>query len=439
MLSSNSRSPARWLTRLGLGLLLAAAATGVWLALPAAPVPVVSLAPPAGTDPATVERGRYLATLGNCQGCHTVAGQAAYSGGTAIPTPFGAVYGPNLTPSAAGLGGWSADDFWRALHWGQRPDGQWLSPAFPYTNTTHIHRADSDALFAYLQSLPPEDTPNRPSELRWPYNTQAALKAWRALYFRPGNATPATTTTDTTPLERGRYLVQGLGHCSACHAPRSHWGGAADALALSGGLLPNGWYAPSLLDPAEAGVQGWALEDAVRLLRDGRHGVHGVQGPMAEVVAGSLHHWRTDDTQAMALYLQSLPTTLATHNAGRADPSASIHSAAGARLYETHCASCHGAQGQGHTLNDGQIAYPPLAGHRAVLMASPANLLQVVLEGGFGLATATHPRPFGMPPFQLQLSDTDLAHLLTHIRTAWGNTGSAVSELDVHRLRQGAP
>ncbi|MEN9887899.1 MAG: hypothetical protein RL758_2477 [Pseudomonadota bacterium] len=431
------RSPARWLTRLGLAVLMGTLATGVWLAMPSAPVPVAAPATPMGSSAATIERGRYLATLGNCQGCHTAAGQAAYSGGTAIHTPFGTVYGPNLTPSTAGLGGWSADDFWRALHWGQRPDGQWLSPAFPYTNTTHINRADSDALFAYLQSLPPDDTPNRASELRWPYNTQAALKAWRALYFRP-SAAPASTATDTTPLERGRYLVQGLGHCSACHAPRSRWGGAPDALALSGGLLPNGWYAPSLLDPAEAGMQGWALEDAVRLLSEGRHGVHSVQGPMAEVVSDSLRHWTPDDTVAMARYLQSLPTTAAVHNTHRTDAATSVNSAAGVRLYEAHCASCHGAQGQGLTLNNGQMAYPPLAGHRAVQMESAANLLQVVLEGGFGLATPAHPRPFGMPPFQLQLSDSDLAHLLTHIRTAWGNRGSAVSELDVHRMRQSA-
>jgi mono/diheme cytochrome c family protein len=386
----------------------------------------------APADAALIERGRYLAALGNCQGCHSLPGQPPYTGGTPVPTPFGTVYGPNLTPSAQGLGGWSANDFWRALHFGQAPDGRWLSPAFPYTNTTHVNREDSDALFAYLQSLPPDDTPSRPSELHWPYNMQAALKVWRALYFKPAEP-PASAQGQTDEITRGRYLAQGLGHCSACHAPRDGWGGASDALALTGGTLPTGWYAPSLHDAAEAGVQGWAQEDVVRLLGQGRSGSHVASGPMAEVVAQSMRHWKAEDLRAMAAYLTSLPTASSLKQS-RTEPTAA-NATLGARLYEKHCASCHGEQGQGFQLANGQTAYPALAGNRTVNMASAANLAQVVMDGGFGLATPDLPQPFGMPPFLLELDDTALAALLTHLRSSWGNQASPVTELDIHRLR----
>ncbi|GAB3189425.1 c-type cytochrome [Hydrogenophaga aquatica] len=411
---------------------LALAALTAWVFWPAKPIAVsAQAASQTPADAALIERGRYLATLGNCQGCHSLPGQPPYAGGTAVPTPFGTVYGPNLTPSAQGLGGWSASDFWRALHFGQAPGGRWLSPAFPYTNTTHVSREDSDALFAFLQTLPPDDTPSRPSELRWPYNTQAALKVWRALYFKPA-AEQASAPGHTDEIARGRYLVQGLGHCSACHAPRDGWGGARDALALTGGTLPSGWYAPSLHDTGEAGVQGWALEDVVRLLGQGRSGSHVASGPMAEVVALSMRHWQAEDLRAVAAYLAGLPT-LARPQTSR--PAAANNATLGARLYDKHCASCHGEQGQGFQLANGQMGYPALAGNRTVTMDSPANLAQIVMDGGFGLATPDLPRPFGMPPFLLELDDTALAALLTHLRSSWGHQSSPVTELDIHRLR----
>jgi mono/diheme cytochrome c family protein len=439
-------TPRARLATVALLLLASLAALAAWAFWPAAPVPVhtghaTNASLPAPAALAQVERGRYLATLGNCQGCHSLAGQPPYAGGTPIATPFGTVYGPNLTPSTQGLGGWSADDFWRALHWGQAPNGRWLSPAFPYPNTTHLHRADSDALFAYLRSLPPNHTPNRPSDIRWPYNTQAALKVWRALYFRPGQAKLSLASAGTAApqagagdeLARGRYLVQALGHCSACHAPRNRWGGGGDLLALSGGQMPSGWMAPSLLDPAEAGLQGWALADAVQLLGQGRSGQHGVSGPMAEVVAGSLRHWHAADLQAMATYLIALPAAKA-----RQTPAAGTDTPrllGGEQLYGTHCASCHGDQGQGWRLPQGQVAYPALAGNRTVTQASPANLIRIVQAGAFGLVTAQQPHPFSMPPYLLTLNDEALAALLTYTRGAWGNQAAPVTALQVHQLR----
>ena len=414
------------------GLVVVLAAGALWLRWPSQPVAVPASA--MASDPTTIERGRYLATLGNCQHCHTPSGAAPYAGGRALPTPFGTVFTSNLTPSAQGLGAWSASDFWRALHHGQSRDGRWLTPAFPFANTTHVTRTDSDALFAYLQSLPPVDTPTPPHQLAWPYNTQAALKVWRALYFSP--AEPQTTTVAANAeWARGAYLVQGLGHCGACHAERNALGATSSMAALGGGLLPGqGWYAPSLTNPAEAGLQDWPLAQIVALFRTGQAGGHFTTGPMAAVVQHSTQHWTEGDLQAMATYLQQLPRTAAP--AARAAPAPSTRQAElGAKVYGQQCVQCHGEQGEGVRLADGRFAYPPLAGSRAVNQGSGANLLQVVLHGGFSVSSPSQPRPFGMPPYVLALGDAELAAVVTHLRTQWGNAGAPVSVVDLARLR----
>jgi len=408
-------------------LVLAAA----WLLWPAHPTAVERPDPPA-TDAATVERGRYLSTLGNCQTCHTARGGAPYAGGRAIPTPYGMVYSSNLTPGAGGLQGWTAADFWRALHHGQSRDGRWLTPAFPYNNTTHITRADSDALFAYLMRLPPVHATPPAHALRWPYGTQAALKVWRALYFRPAEDAGTATAPEGVTVERGAYLVRGLGHCSACHASRGALGGSDDMLGLAGGLIPvQNWYAPSLNDPAEAGVQDWSIDEIVALFRDGRARDASVHGPMAEVVLHSTQHWRDDDLRAMALHLRALPRQATSGPT----PEPTRLRADGAALYRRYCAQCHGEQGEGVRGRDGTWAYPPLAGNRAVTLGNPANLVQMVLNGGFGVATRAHPQPFGMPPYVLELDDAEIAALLTHIRSQWGHRAPPVSELAVRELR----
>ena len=419
-----------------LALLLLLGSVLAWLSWPSAPIAVRASTTPTATDSSTVERGRYLATLGNCQVCHTVRGGVPYAGGRGMATPFGTIFSSNLTPSPAGLGTWSADDFWRALHHGQSRDGRWLYPAFPYNNTTHITRHDSDALYAYLRSLPPDATPSPAHQLDWPYSTQAALKVWRALYFEEGSAAPIAEHAGDSNLEvqRGAYLVRGLGHCSACHAPRNALGASSKMLDLAGGLIPvQNWYAPSLTNPAEAGVQDWTLDDIVALFQSGRAGNALVTGPMADVVQHSTQHWSAADLRAMALYLKQLPRT-ETPVASTTTASARLKGA-GEQLYDKRCAQCHGEQGEGRRGTDGRLAYPPLAGNRAVTLASPANLVQIVLNGGFAPATPGHPRPFGMPPFVLDLSDGDVATVLTYIRTQWGNQAAPVSALDVQQLR----
>ncbi len=390
---------------------------------------------PPTTPPARdqVARGAYLARVGNCMLCHTERGGAAYAGGRPVETPFGTVYASNLTPDAeTGIGNWSVAHFRRALYEGRSRDGRLLYPAFPYNHTTLVSSADADALFDYLRSLPPVNKPNRAHRLRWPYNTQAALAVWRALYFRP--AKYEDDPTRTPEWNRGAYLVRGLGHCGACHTTRNALGGMGDLNDLSGGLIPmQNWYAPSLSSAGEAGVADWPLKEIEQLLSTGTSPRATVQGPMAEVVLHSLQYLEPRDIRAMAVFLKSLPPTPTDtdpREAPRALPSVAER---GGRLYQQHCASCHGEQGQGVP-----GAYPPLAGNRAVTLPVTANLVQVVLHGGFAPATRGNPRPYGMPPFATTLSDADVAAVLTYIRGAWDNGAPPVSELAVTQQRSSA-
>jgi mono/diheme cytochrome c family protein len=408
-------------------LLCLVAAAALWVRYATRLVPVE----PGPSVPHTaelVERGAYLARAGNCAACHTERGGAAYAGGKGIDTPFGTVYASNLTPDAeTGIGRWSAGDFWRALHHGQSRDGRLLYPAFPYPDYARVTREDSDALHAFLMSLPPVREPNRTHTLRFPYDTQAALVAWRTLFFSPEPFRP--DTTQPAEWNRGAYLTLGLGHCMACHAPRNALGATASGPDFSGGQIPmQGWYAPSLASPKEAGVQDWPLDEVVRLLRDG-HGERGAtMGPMAEVVAGSTGHLNEADLRAMGLYLQSLPVVEPpAPDTETAEPQAL---ALGQRLYAAKCAQCHGENGV-----SSEAEFPSLAGHRTVTMASSANLVRVIIGGGFPPTTPGNPAPYGMPPFGQELSDAEIAALASYVRGAWGHMASRVLPLEVQKLR----
>ncbi|RYX92718.1 MAG: c-type cytochrome [Comamonadaceae bacterium] len=381
---------------------------------------------PAAAD--LVTRGEYLARAGNCMGCHTVRGGEPFAGGRAINTPFGTIFTSNLTSDPQhGIGQWTASEFWRAMHNGRSRDGRLLYPAFPYPNYTQVTREDSDAIHAYLKSVPPSAQANRPHELRWPYGTQPALAVWRALYFAPG--TYESDKRKSLAWNRGAYLVQGLGHCSACHTPRNTLGASDEALTLSGGLIPmQNWYAPSLASAAEAGVADWDMQHIVGLLKTGTSARGAVTGPMAEVVLQSTQYLSVADLTAMATFLKELPQ--AELPAPAANVPVADRSSPGGRLYEKHCAQCHGGDGKGV-----EGAYPPLAGNRAVTMKATANLVQIVMNGGFAPATQGNPRPFGMPPFVLVLSDAEVAATLSYVRGAWGNSAAEVSELEVARFR----
>ncbi len=402
------------------------------------PMHAVAGAAPFIATPAQIERGRYLALAGNCASCHTTRGGPPYAGGRAIETPFGTIYTSNLTPDeATGLGGWSPAHFWRALHHGRSRDGRLLYPAFPYSSFTQVTQEDSDAIYAYLRTVPPVVQANTAHRLRFPYDTQAALTVWRTLSFKSGEFTPDSARS--SEWNQGAYLVNGLGHCIACHGSRNQLGATEERRGLSGGLIPvQNWYAPSLYSSREAGVAGWALVDVVSLLKTGTSPHGSVLGPMAEVVMRSTQYLTDPDLRAVAVYLQQLPVTndndtqrapaLAKQDKViiappiRRDPAVM---ARGGKVYDQQCAYCHGAEGQGAV-----DAYPPLAGNRAVNMASVVNLVQVVRHGGFAPATQGNPRPYGMPPFGHVLDDSDIAAVLSFVRGSWGNQADMVGWRD---------
>ncbi len=384
-------------------------------------------------DAAQVARGAYLARAGNCAGCHTARGAAAYAGGRGVATPFGIVYASNLTPDEdTGLGRWSSDDFWRALHEGRSKDGRALYPAFPYPQFTRIRREDSDAIFVFLRSLPAVRETNRRHALRFPYDRPLVLEAWRWLFFRP--AAFVADAARPADWNRGAYLVNGLAHCAACHGARNVFGAARERGRFDGEQMPDdGWYAPSLHDPRQAGLADWSVGEIVELLRGAATARAGVAGPMAEVVAHGTQHLSEDDLRAIAVFLKALPAD----PPGRAPAGATGRDAGwlarGARGYGEHCAQCHGEQGEGVPR-----AYPALAGNRAVTMDPAVNLVRIGAHGGYAAATTANPRPFGMPPFTQVLDDADLAAILSFVRNAWGNRGSILSGSQVSRQRGSA-
>jgi mono/diheme cytochrome c family protein len=373
--------------------------------------------------PQLIERGAYLALAGNCAACHTQRAGATYAGARGIATPFGTVYSSNLTPDLkTGIGAWSASDFWRALHNGRSRDGRLLYPAFPYPNLTQVTREDSDAIYAFLRTQPAVAQANRAHELRFPYDSQIALAAWRALYFRPSVFEPDAERS--VQWNRGAYLVRGLGHCMACHESRNALGAPQGEFGLHGGLMPQThWYAPSLASDNEAGVAHWTIDDVVALLKTGTSTHGSVLGPMAEVVLRSTQHLNDTDLESIAVYLKAL----AQHGASRPDPAVMQR---GEDIYKNRCADCHGAKGQG-----ARGAYPALAGNRRVTLGTPTNVVRIIVDGGFAPSTQGNPRPYGMPPFGPTLGNADIAAVATFIRNAWGNAAQPVSELDVVRLR----
>jgi mono/diheme cytochrome c family protein len=386
-----------------------------------------------------VARGRYLAQAGDCMACHTVRGGRDYAGGRVIATPFGDMVSPNITSDVkTGIGSWGVDDFWHALHNGKSKDGRLLYPAFPYTNYTKITRGDADALFAYFQTVPAVSQVSLPHQLRFPYNQGIMLAAWRALYFRPGVFQPEHMRG--ADWNRGAYLVQGLGHCNACHTNRNALGASDTRFELAGGQIPiMNWYAPSLTSDAEAGLGKWETHDIGALLQTGISQQGAVFGPMAEVVSESLQHLSGPDIAAMAVYLKALPQTALDYEeetAAASKDGIERVKAQGAKLYETHCQDCHQANGKGLP-----PAYPPLAGNRAITMQSAVNPIRMVLNGGFPPGTHANPRPYGMPPYGPLLNDAEVAAVVTYIRHAWGNGGTVdhplglVYEADVNRYR----
>ena len=421
----------RWWSLAGVLLVVMAS---LWVLLrPGDDVPIPSAASAVTAaalhEPGLIARGEYLATVADCAGCHTAQGAIRFAGGRVLPTPFGNITSPNITPDReTGLGEWSFENFWRALHAGRGRHGELLYPAFPYTSYTKVHRDDALAIFAYLRSLPPVHQPGVAPTFEFPYSVRRSLVAWRALYFGEGEYKP--DPAQSAQWNRGAYLVQGLGHCNECHAARGSWGGIESGQHLTGGEIPmQDWYAPDLSTRENGGLQGWDQQDIMDLLKTGQSTKGAAFGPMADVVAGSTQHMTDDDLRAIATYLDSLPPRAASAKPSRFSV-ASTFVASGEKIYSKQCADCHGKSGQG-------VAgiYPPLDGNSTVTEPSGINATRMVLLGGFAPVTAANPRPYSMPPFAQQLSDDEVSAVVSYIRHAWTNHATPVRPEQVARYR----
>ncbi|MGZ5179702.1 MAG: c-type cytochrome [Ramlibacter sp.] len=419
---------------LGVAILVAiAVAVVVWMhpgTLPTRPGAV-------GADATTqvINRGEYLARAGDCVACHTAPNGKPFAGGRPMPTPFGALFVPNITPDdETGIGLWSADEFYRMMHTGVSRNGSLLYPAMPFASYTKVTRADSDAIYAYLMSVNPVKQANRPHELKFPFNNRDLLLGWRTLYFKEGEY--VADPKQSPEWNRGAYLVQGLGHCAMCHTAINALGGSSESKAFEGGMIPNqNWYAPSLTSNREAGLGNWDTKDIADLLQVGVSHRGTTYGPMAEVVYNSLQYLTDEDARAMAVYLKALPQRDSepppTSQARLVDPRVME---TGRRVYAAQCAMCHGDEGKGHP-----PSYPPLAGNQSITMASPVNSIRMVLNGGYAPGTRKNPRPHGMPPFSHILNDDEVAAVVTYIRVAWNNSGTPVSAAQANDLRKLLP
>ena len=378
----------------------------------------------AAPQPSPVARGEYLARAGDCVSCHTASGGAAFGGGYRLDTPFGYMLAPNITPDPeTGIGRWSSDDFYRALHDGVDRRGQDMYPTMPYDFYTRATRADVDAIFAYLRTVPPVRNRVDVNHLRFPFDQRWTMAAWRELYFREG----ALRENPLKPAawNRGAYLVEGFGHCSDCHSPRNLMGGIEKSRDLEGAVV-DGWFALDLTSDIATGLGTWTASEIATYLKTGVfRGRTTTLGPMAEVVRNSTS-WLTDaDLDAMAEYLKSIPPESPLRT-GRIRPDPGR--AAAAKAYLDHCGGCHQAKGRGIP-----GVFPPLAGNGVVVAADPADILKVVLQG---IPARNH--RMRMPSFASRLSDAEIAALANYVRTSWGNMAAPnATAAAVGKLREG--
>ncbi len=415
-----------------------AAIGGAWFVnrTPASPFDGMAASPP---SPDLARRGEEVARAADCVACHGLPGKPPFTGGLKMATPLGAIFATNITPDkATGIGNYTLADFDRAVRSGVTPDGRRLYPAMPYPSYSKLSNADVRALYAFFMSVvPAAHQTNRPSEIRWPLNMRWPLAFWNAIFTQPG-AYRAKPDHDEL-WNRGAYLVQGPGHCGSCHTPRSFAMNEkaldeSSPLYLSGGLL-DGWYAPSLRGDANRGLGRWSEEEIQQFLKTGRNRHAVVFGSMTDAFNNSLQYMPDEDLKAIARYLKSLPGNPGvdgkpwTYQAGAApSPSASP----GAAIYQAKCSFCHGNDGRGQ----GQWI-PPLAGSASSLSPDgAASAINATLNGSNRIVAQGIPDAYRMPPFRNQLSDKDIAHVLSFVRGAWGNDGGKVSPAEVARLRR---
>ena len=392
---------------------------------------------------ALIGRGEYVARLGDCVACHSTPSSAPFAGGLEMATPMGSIFATNITPDKkTGIGSYSLAEFDRALRQGVARDGHRLYPAMPYPSYAKLHADDVRALYAYfMHGVQPVRQANLQSEIPWPLSMRWPLALWNAVFAEPQ---PFEVKSSGDALwNRGAYIVQGAGHCGSCHTPRGvvmneRALDETSSLYLSGALL-DGWYAPSLRSDVNTGLGRWTEDDIFHFLRTGRsqHGV--VFGSMAEAFNNSTQYMTDGDLQAVAHYLKSLPGD--PKRAGQPwqyDAATNGHLALeqrlkvpGAQTYMAKCSSCHGLDGRGQAQ-----WIPSLAGSTSSMATESASSINVTLNGSVRVVASGIPDAYRMPPFRKQLSDQDIADVLTFVRMSWGNKGGSVDVEDVTRLRE---
>ena len=376
-------------------------------------------------DPEAIVHGKALTIASDCASCHTADPAKPFAGGKRIDTPFGAIYSPNLTPDRdTGIGAWSDEDFHRALRLGVAPDGSRYYPAFPYPNFTKLVRDDILAIRAYLATLAPVRNAVPPPELRWPLNYRVVLRGWNWLFFKPGILQP--DQQKGTAWNRGRYLVEGLGHCGACHTPKNIFGADRRGQAYGGGRVAD-MFAPRLDGAERSGLKSWSVDDIVEYLQSGRNGKSHAGGPMSEVVVNSTSQMSDADVRAIAVYLKDLP-------AGAPEPAVSspppAQMADGEKIYRGACVACHELDG-----SSAPRIYPPLPGNANLQSADPSSTLRIILDGAESVTTPRAPNKGSMPAYP-KLSDQDIADVATYIRNSWGNAAPAVTAREVGTARK---
>jgi alcohol dehydrogenase (quinone), cytochrome c subunit len=401
-----------------------------------------NLVAPAAT-PALIARGAYLARLGDCAACHSVAGKPAYSGGLRMGIPIGAIYTSNITPdSKDGIGHMSLDDFDRALRFGVA-EGHSLYPAMPFTSYYNTRPDDVAALYTYFKfGVPAAAVPNRPNDIVFPLSMRWPLTFWRWL-FAPSPKPYAAPPGMDSEISQGAYFVEGLGHCGECHTPRAiamqmkattPAGGAAY---LSGAVIEN-YFAPSLRNSGPGSLGVWSEDELAQFLETGANADGIAFGSMSDVIIHSTQYMTPEDALATAKYLKTL------RSSGE-EPAARFSydklerillkngdaSKPGARIYLDNCAACHRPDGIGY-----ERVFPRLAGNPVVRAENPKSLISIVLEGSRTPRTASTPAQFTMPSFAWRLSDKDVADVVSFIRTSWGNSAAAVSSAEAAKTRE---
>jgi mono/diheme cytochrome c family protein len=388
-------------------------------------------------DKQLVERGAYIAKLGDCAACHTAPHGQDFAGGLPIGAPIGTVYTTNITPDKqTGIGNYSLGDFERAVRRGIRPDGSALYPAMPFPSYARVSDADIQALYAYfMNGVRPVAQADKAADIPWPLSLRWPLTYWRWM-FAPavGGAMPAAS--DDAVRDRGAYLVEGLEHCGTCHTPRG-LGLEEKALTdkdgpqyLAGAVVDN-FVADNLRGDPLTGLGSWSEADIVQFLQTGRDARTAVFGGMSDVVTHSTQSLRAEDLRAIAHYLKTLPGSEGERSFSFQPEVASALASGdvsrrGALDYLNNCAACHLSSGKGY-----EQTFPALAGNPVVNAADPASLLHIVLTGGMEPATAKAPTHFAMPPFGGRMTDQEVADVLTFIRSSWGNNAPAVDAAQV--------